>query len=66
MTRWAFNEAHTAAEFSVRQFGFYAGDQWRAKPNFTLTYGIRFDKPNFPDGSPNGQFGRSGTVSRDQ
>jgi hypothetical protein len=37
------------AEFSVRQFGVYAGDQWRAKPNLTLTYGIRFDKPNFPD-----------------
>src|SRR5215467_3620552 len=38
-----------AAEFSVRQFGLYAGDQWRAAPNFTLTYGIRFDAPSFPD-----------------
>ncbi len=37
------------AAFSVHQFGFYAGDQWRAKPNFTLTYGIRFDVPQFPD-----------------
>jgi hypothetical protein len=38
-----------AAQFSVQQFGVYAGDQWRAKPNFTVTYGIRFDAPHFPD-----------------
>src|SRR5262249_34917611 len=36
------------AEFAVHQFGFYAGDQWRAAPNFTLTYGMRFDIPPFP------------------
>jgi hypothetical protein len=38
-----------AAEFSVYQYGFYAGDQWRARPNFTLTYGLRLDAPHFPD-----------------
>jgi len=38
-----------AAEFSVRQFGAYAGDQWRARPNLTLTYGVRLDAPRFPD-----------------
>ncbi|MGE0862770.1 MAG: carboxypeptidase regulatory-like domain-containing protein [Vicinamibacterales bacterium] len=37
------------ARFSVRQLGFYAGDQWRAANNFTLSYGIRFDTPIFPD-----------------
>ncbi|MGE3189991.1 MAG: carboxypeptidase regulatory-like domain-containing protein, partial [Vicinamibacterales bacterium] len=37
------------AEFAVRQLGFYAGDQWRVAPNFTLTYGFRYDKPVFPD-----------------
>lgn len=37
------------AQFAVRQFGAYVGDQWRVKPNLTLTYGVRFDKPNFPD-----------------
>ena len=31
------------------QLGFYAGDQWRLRPNFTLTYGLRWDKPFFPD-----------------
>ncbi len=31
------------------QFGFYAGDKWRVKPNFTLTYGARLDLPYFPD-----------------
>jgi hypothetical protein len=38
-----------AARFKVYQFGFYAGDQWRVHPNFTLTYGVRWDKPHFPD-----------------
>jgi hypothetical protein len=33
----------------VRQLGFYAGDQWRAANNFTLSYGLRFDTPIFPD-----------------
>jgi hypothetical protein len=37
------------AQFAVRQFGVYVGDQWRVKPNLTLTYGVRYDKPNFPD-----------------
>ena len=37
------------AEFAVRQFGVYAGDQWRAASNFTVTYGMRFDLPQFPD-----------------
>ena len=38
-----------AAEFSVRQFGGYFGDQWRVRSNLTLTYGVRLDAPNFPD-----------------
>jgi hypothetical protein len=38
-----------AAEFSVRQFGVYAGDRWRMRDNFTLTYGIRADLPRFPE-----------------
>jgi hypothetical protein len=37
------------ARFPVYQLGFYAGDQWRLRPNFTLTYGVRWDKPIFPD-----------------
>jgi hypothetical protein len=37
-----------AAQFSVRQFGFYAGDKWRAKSDLTLTYGVRLDLPRFP------------------
>jgi hypothetical protein len=37
------------AQFAVRQFGAYVGDQWRPKSNLTLTYGVRFDLPNFPD-----------------
>ena len=37
-----------AADFNVRQFGLYAGDQWRALPGLTLTYGIRADITRFP------------------
>jgi hypothetical protein len=43
------SDPQEAARFSVRQFGFYAGDKWRVKPNFTLTYGARVDLPRFPD-----------------
>ncbi|MBI2833521.1 MAG: TonB-dependent receptor [Acidobacteria bacterium] len=38
-----------SAQFSVRQFGFYAGDQWRAGKQLTVTYGVRVDLPVFPD-----------------
>jgi hypothetical protein len=38
-----------AAEFGVRQFGFYAGDQWRPSNRATVTLGIRADIPTFPD-----------------
>jgi hypothetical protein len=38
-----------AADFGVQQYGFYAGDLWRVKPNLTLNYGIRLDMPHFPD-----------------
>jgi hypothetical protein len=38
-----------AAQFSVRQFGVYAGDKWRLGSGVTMTYGLRFDAPNLPD-----------------
>jgi hypothetical protein len=38
-----------AAQFSVRQFGVYAGDQWRLGNGLSLTYGLRFETPHFPD-----------------
>ena len=36
------------AAFTVRQWGVYAGDQWRVRPNVTLTYGVRVDAPTYP------------------
>jgi hypothetical protein len=43
------SDPRQAASFNVYQFGFYVGDQWRVRPNLTLTYGLRWDKPVFPD-----------------
>jgi hypothetical protein len=37
-----------ATSFRVNQFGLYAGDQWRARRNLTVTYGVRMDAPRFP------------------
>ncbi len=39
----------TQAKFGVNQFGFYVGDQWRARSNVTITYGVRLDIPQYPD-----------------
>jgi hypothetical protein len=38
-----------SAKFAAYQLGFYVGDQWRVGPRLTLTYGLRWDKPIFPD-----------------
>ncbi|MGE3177704.1 MAG: TonB-dependent receptor plug domain-containing protein, partial [Vicinamibacterales bacterium] len=37
------------ARFSVRQWGFYVGDKYRASSNLTLTLGARVDLPRFGD-----------------
>lgn len=37
------------ARFGVRQWGFYVGDQWRARSNLTLTLGGRIDLPRFTE-----------------
>ena len=42
-------DPNEASRFSVQQFGFYAGDKWRAASNLTVTYGARVDLPRFPD-----------------
>jgi hypothetical protein len=43
------SDPNEAARFSVRQFGLYAGDQWRMSSNLTITYGLRVDLSRFPD-----------------
>ena len=37
------------ARFSVKQWGVYVGDRWKARPNLTLTLGLRVDAPRFGD-----------------
>jgi hypothetical protein len=48
----ATSDPNQMAAFRVRQFGVYAGDSWRTRPNMTVTYGLRIDAPRFPD-TPN-------------
>jgi hypothetical protein len=36
-------------KFKVNQIGFYAGDEWAAKSNLTISYGLRVDIPNMPN-----------------
>jgi outer membrane receptor protein involved in Fe transport len=36
-------------QFEVRQYGLYAGDQWRVNDSLTLTYGLRVDMPDYVD-----------------
>jgi hypothetical protein len=43
------NTSDPAVGFKVRQYGVYAGDQWRVNDRFTLTFGVRLDKPDFLD-----------------
>jgi hypothetical protein len=45
-----------SADFSVRQLGFYAGDQWRASNRMTVSYGVRVDLPIFPDKPTRNEF----------
>ena len=52
-----------AARFRVRQYGFYAGDQWRPASNFTLTMGLRADIPTFPDKPTHNPLRRNGNRS---
>jgi outer membrane receptor protein involved in Fe transport len=33
------------ADWNVRQYGFYAQDQWQATPKLTITAGLRWDDP---------------------
>lgn len=40
------------AIFSVAQLGFYGGDEWAVKDNFTLTFGLRADVPLMSDTPP--------------
>ena len=45
----ATGDPRQPAAFSAYQLGFYAGDLWRVSPRLSLTFGLRVDKPIFPD-----------------
>lgn len=43
------NDSQPYDKFDVSQLGFYIGDTWRVKSNFTVIGGLRVDIPIFPD-----------------
>ena len=43
----ATSDPKQAAKFDVNHYGFYAGDQWRARTNLTITGGMRVDIVRF-------------------
>lgn len=43
------SDPQQSAKFDVTLLSFYAGDQWAARDNLTLTFGLRLDIPLFPD-----------------
>jgi hypothetical protein len=45
----ATSDPKQPAKFDVNHMGFYAGDQWRARSNLTITSGMRVDIVRFPD-----------------
>ena len=45
----ATSDPRQPAAFAAYQLGFYAGDLWRVAPRLSLTFGLRVDKPIFPD-----------------
>lgn len=45
----ATSDPKQAAAFKVNQIGFYVGDLFRVSPRVTLNFGIRLDRPSFPD-----------------
>ena len=41
-------QGQQTSRFRQREFGFFAQDSWRMKPNFTLTYGVRWEPQQSP------------------
>ncbi|HYC59563.1 MAG TPA: carboxypeptidase regulatory-like domain-containing protein [Thermoanaerobaculia bacterium] len=41
------SDPRRATAFEAAQYSFYASDQWRMRPDVTLTFGLRADKPHF-------------------
>ncbi len=42
-------DARRPAAFKAAQYSLYANDQWHMGKGLTLTFGLRADKPHFPD-----------------
>jgi hypothetical protein len=43
------NDPGRPTQFKASQYGLYVNDSWRVNNNLSLTFGVRADKPKFPD-----------------
>ncbi|WP_394748344.1 TonB-dependent receptor [Spongiimicrobium salis] len=50
------DESAGAAEFDLKQYGFYIQDEFQVTDDFKLSMGLRFDIPTFEDGIANDDF----------
>lgn len=52
-------------KFKAGQYGLYANDSWRANDQLSLTFGLRVDKPDYPDAPAFNQALLSSRIARD-
>ena len=48
-SQFSINTGNPAADVSQFDVGFYAQDDWRVRPNFTLSYGLRYENQTNAD-----------------
>jgi carboxypeptidase family protein/TonB-dependent receptor-like protein len=48
-SQFGINTGNPAADVSQFDVGFYAQDDWRVRPNFTLSYGLRYENQTNAD-----------------
>ena len=51
--RYNLQIGNLLAAYTVKELSFFAQDAWRVRPNFTLNFGLRYEKQYNPDAAAN-------------